>query len=89
MNRYFTNRANKEYLNWKNKDQKKFKKINDLIDDIEENGMLQGKGNPEQLKYFEVPTFSRRITQSDRLVYRSFNTDDILIVSCKGHYDDK
>jgi len=89
MNRYFTNRADDEYRQWRKVNSKMFTKINDLIDDIEENGMMEGKGKPEKLKHYGEPTFSRRITQVDRLVYRSYNIKDLLIISCKGLYDDK
>jgi len=71
MKRYFTNRADKEYQQWRKESPKTFSKINDLIDDIEENGFLNGLGKPERLKYYDEPTFSRRINQADRLVYRS------------------
>jgi len=50
--------------------------------------MLLGLGKPEQLKHFKIPTFSRRINHYDRLVYRHYNENDILIISCKGHYED-
>ena len=89
MKRYFTNRADKEYHEWKKSDKNVFIKINDLIDDIENNGLLFGKGKPEQLKYFNEPIYSRRITKSDRLVYKLYHEEDLLILSCKGHYDDK
>ncbi len=89
MKRYFTLKADKEYDDWQKSDKRIFKKINDLVDDIEKNGMLIGIGRPEQLKYFNEPTFSRRITHGDRLVYRPHEKDSLLIISCKGHYEDK
>ena len=81
--------ADKEYQSWRKSNKKMLIKINDLIADIKENGMLNGIGKPEQLKYFDEPTFSRHITQGDRLVYRPYNESDLLILSCKGHYNDK
>ena len=88
MTPYFTDIADKEYKDWCKSDKKVFKKINDLIDDIEKNGLLFGIGKPEQLKYYEEPTFSRRIDKGNRLVYRQYGDDDLLILSCKGHYED-
>jgi toxin YoeB len=89
MKRYFTAKADSEYNYWQKSDKKSFKKINDLIDDIEENGILDGIGKPEQLKHFKEPTFSRRINHGDRLIYRPYGENDLLILSCRGHYDDK
>ena len=89
MERYFTKQADKEYQDWARSDKNVLKKINELIDDIEENGMMCCKGKPEQLKYFDIPTYSRKITKADRLVYRHYNDKDLLIISCKGHYEDK
>lgn len=88
MDRYFTAIADKDYQDWCKTDKKLFKKINDLIDDIEKNGLLFGVGKPEQLKYYKEATFSRRINKANRLVYRQYNKDDLLILSCKGHYED-
>ena len=88
MNRYFTAKADKDYQDWRKTDKKTFSKINDLVDDIEDFGMLGGRGKPEQLKHFNEPTFSRHINKSDRLVYRPQNDNDLLIISCKGHYED-
>lgn len=51
--------------------------------------MLGGIGKPEQLRHYNTPTFSRMITKGDRLVYRPHGEGDLIIISCKGHYDDK
>ena len=66
--------AKKEYEAWKKSNQKVFDKIEELICDIIENGFLEGKGKPEQLRYYSnPPRFSRRINQADRLVYCPIN----------------
>ncbi|MCL2578273.1 MAG: Txe/YoeB family addiction module toxin [Defluviitaleaceae bacterium] len=89
MNVYFSKTARKEYESWEKSSQKTADKIDELITDILENGFLQGIGKPEQLRHYKDPVrFSRHITQGDRLVY-SPSGNDVLIVSCKGHYDDK
>lgn len=51
MNKIWSDRAWDEYLNWQMQDKKTFKKINDLIKDIERNGLCDGTGHPEPLKY--------------------------------------
>ena len=89
MEHYFTLEADKEYQAWRKTNKKILKKINDLIADIKKNGMLNGIGKPEQLKHFDEPIYSRHITQGDRLVDCPFNENDLLIISCKGHYNDK
>jgi len=89
MNRFFTTCADKEYKDWQKSNINVFTKINDLVDNIEEHGMSEGIGKPEQLRHYDSPTFSRTITKGDRLVYRPYGDGDVLIISCKGHYDDK
>jgi len=89
MNVYFTKTAKREYEAWQKSSPRVIDKIEALILDIVENGFLAGKGKPEQLKYFNSPLrYSRHITRADRLVYCS-SGEDLLIISCKGHYDDK
>jgi len=90
MNVQFTNIADKELKDWIKSDRAVAKKIYELINDIKEHGLLGGRGKPEMLKYFKYPPrFSRHITKGDRLVYSPQGKNDVLIISCKGHYDDK
>ena len=89
MDRYFSAQADKEYQAWLKDDKRIIKWINDLIDSIEEYGFLNGIGKPEQLKYFAYPVYSRRIDKKNRLVYCQYNENDLLIISCKGHYQSK
>ncbi|MGL4207806.1 MAG: Txe/YoeB family addiction module toxin [Candidatus Adiutrix sp.] len=89
MKVYFTRDAKKDYEKWETTNLKTSDKIDKLITDIVENGFLQGKGRPEQLRHYKnPPRFSRHINQADRLVYCHCG-EDLLIISCKGHYDDK
>lgn len=67
-------------------DKKTLKKINALIKDIERNGLSEGIGKPEPLKYRKA--WSRRIDQENRLVYNFDAQQNLLIISCKGHYED-
>ena len=85
----FTRQALKEYKSWEMSNHNIAQKIDELIADIIENGFLNGKGKPEKLKHYKNPVrFSRIINQVDRLVYCR-NGENLLIISCKGHYDDR
>ncbi|MDR1109386.1 MAG: type II toxin-antitoxin system YoeB family toxin [Deltaproteobacteria bacterium] len=46
-------------------------------------------GKPELLRHYDVPTYSRRIDQTNRLVYE-YDQDAglVTILTCKGHYDE-
>ena len=55
MNIYFAKTAKKEYDEWQKSSPRAVDKIDELITDIIENGLLAGKGKPEQLKYFKNP----------------------------------
>ena len=67
-------------------DRKNLKRVNELLKDIERNG-LSGIGKAEPLKWGLSGLWSRRIDKDNRLVYRI--QDGVLeIVSCRGHYDD-
>ena len=64
-------------------------KIAVLIDDIQRNP-TSGIGKPERLKHKDIPTYSRRINNKDRLVYEyDENLETVKLISCCGHYEDK
>lgn len=86
MNKLWSDRAWEEYLYWQMQDKKILKKINELVKYIERNGALIGIGKPEPLKYRKA--FSRRIDQTNRLVYDIDDNRNLWIISCKGHYED-
>jgi toxin YoeB len=81
----FSENAWKDYLSWQGEDKKILKKINDLIKDISRTP-FQGIGKSEPLKHNLSGFWSRRINQDHRIVYRADN-DEILIYSCRFHYD--
>jgi toxin YoeB len=85
----FSETAWAEYVGWQSEDKKALKKINNLIKDIQRNGLVSGIGQPELLKY--VGAYSRRIDEKNRLVYRSGESESdvavVEIISCKGHYE--
>ncbi|MBQ1687144.1 MAG: Txe/YoeB family addiction module toxin [Ruminococcus sp.] len=86
MNKIWSDLAWDEYLQWQMLDKKTLKKINALIKDIERNGLSEGIGKPEPLKYRKA--WSRRIDHENRLVYNFDAQQNLLIISCKGHYED-
>ena len=76
-----------EYLEWQTEDKKTLKKINSLLKDIQRNGN-NGIGKTEALSKDLCEWYSKRINDKDRLVYKIKN-GEVIIASCKGHYDDK
>lgn len=82
----FDKEAWEEYVYWQSQDRKTLKKINNLIEDIQRNGVMHGIGKPEPLKH--RAGYSRRIDEANRLVYDIDELQNIKIISCKGHYED-
>ena len=82
----FTGQGFSDYLYWQTQDRKTLKKINALLADIQRNGVMQGTGKPESLKY--RPGYSRRIDEQNRLVYDIDEMQNIRIISCRGHYEE-
>ena len=76
-----------DYIYWQLQDKKTLKRINQLIQDIERNGCMEGIGNPEPLKGDLSGFWSRHIDDTNRFVYR-INNDKLEILSCRGHYED-
>lgn len=83
MIKAWTDDAWNDYLWWLENDKKTLKRINKLIRDIERDP-FDGLGKPEPLRYVAEGTWSRRITQEDRLVY-SVKGDYLFIYSAKDH----
>lgn len=83
----FTEKGWEHYVYWQTQDRKTLKKINRLIESIERDGGLQGIGKPELLKHNKSGLYSRRIDDTNRLVYE-ISENHIIIKSCKGHYED-
>ena len=73
----------------KSGDKKVLIKIDKLLNELREHPTI-GTGKPEQLKFYETPTWPRRINDKHRLVYR-IQEDKIivLILSFWGHYGNK
>lgn len=86
MNKLWANRAWDDYLYWQMQDKKTLKKINELVKDIERNGLSEGIGKPEPLKHRKA--WRRRIDKENRLVYNIDEYGNLWIIACKGHYAD-
>lgn len=87
MNKAFTDIGWEDYLYWQTEDRKTLRKINTLLKDIERNGN-EGIGKPEPLTGDLFGFWSRRINQKDRLIY-ALEMDQIIIIACRYHYDDR
>ena len=87
-NTIFAPRALREYMEWQDEDRRTLKKINKLINDIYRNGYA-GIGYPEPLRGNMSGFWSREIDKKNRIIYRITDSEDIEIIQCKGHYNDK
>ena len=83
MKKLFEELGLEHYIYWRKQDLKTFDKINQLLKSIERDGILNGLGKPERLKY--GTGYSRRIDEANRLVY-DIDGNKIIIKSCRGHY---
>ena len=85
MSNIFADEAWEDYTDRQIRDKKIAMRINELIKDINRNGLNQGIGKPEPLRHRKA--WSRRITQEHRLVYNFDENKNLIILSCKGHYE--
>ena len=74
-----------DYESWQSENKNMLRKINALIKDIQRTP-YKGLGKPEPLKFDLAGFWSRRIDKEHRLVYQVIG-DDLLIYSCRYHYD--
>ena len=75
-----------DYLWWQTQDKKTLKRINELVRDIQR-APFDGIGKPEPLKGNLSGLWSRRIDDTNRLVYMVEQDGTIRVLECKGHYD--
>lgn len=73
-----------DYLYWQSEDRKTLKRINQLLRDIQRNGLSEGLDKPEPLRH--VKEWSRRIDDKNRLVY-TMEEHQLIVLSCRGHYE--
>ncbi len=86
MRLLWEDRAWSEYLYWQTQDKKTLKRINALIKDIQRSP-YEGIGKPEPLRGNLSGWWSRRIDETNRIVYYE-QGEVIYIISYLGHYDD-
>ena len=85
MRLLWEDRAWEDYLYWQTQDKKVLKRVNMLIKDIRRS-TFEGIGKPEPLWNTLSGWWSRRIDETNRIVY--YEQDGIIyIVSCRGHYN--
>ncbi len=83
-NLHWDSKAWQDYIYWHSQDKKTLKRINRLIHNTLVSP-FEGIGKPEPLKENLSGYWSRRIDETNRIVYRV--TDDyIMIISCRYHY---
>ena len=87
MRKTWTEQGWDDYLYWQTQDKKTLRRINELVKDIERNGIASGIGKPEPLKGDLQGFWSRRIDEKNRLVYNQAVDGALCIVTCRGHYE--
>lgn len=80
----FTDEAWDEYVYWQAHDEIRLKRVNLLIE-AAQRSPFDGIGKPEQLKEDLSGYWSRRIDETNRLLY-GVNAKELIIVSCRYHY---
>lgn len=80
----WTPSAWKDYLYWQTQDKKTLRRINKLVTETMR-VPFEGIGKPEPLKENLTGFWSRRIDDTNRLVY-AVDDDVITIISCRFHY---
>ncbi len=78
MTKIWSDSAWEDYLYWQFHDKKLLKRINELVKDIERNGLSEGIGKAEPLKYRKA--WSRRIDHANRLVYNFDENKNLIII---------
>ena len=80
----WTDEAWSDYVHWQGQDKKTLKRINKLISDSKRTP-FEGIGKPEPLKENLSGFLSRRIDDTNRLVY-AVDSTSLTIISCRYHY---
>ena len=80
----WTDEAWSDYVYWQGQDKKTLKRINKLINDTKRTS-FEGIGKPEPLKENLSGFWSRRIDETNRLVY-AVSDSYLTLISCRYHY---
>lgn len=80
----WTQEAWSDYLYWQEQDRKTLKRINKLIEATLREP-FEGIGKPEPLRENLAGFWSRRIDDTNRLVY-ALDDHHLTIISCRYHY---
>ena len=88
MRKVWFDEAWDDYVSWQHEDKKTLKRSNTLVKDIERGNGFEGIGKPETLRGNLSGFWSRRIDDTNRLVYRvkdgslkSFHAKDTTMIS--------
>ncbi|MBU0656876.1 MAG: Txe/YoeB family addiction module toxin [Gammaproteobacteria bacterium] len=81
----WTDAAWADYLYWQGQDRKTLKRINKLIEESKRTP-FEGIGKPEPLRHNLTGFWSRRIDDSNRLVY-AVEDEYLTVLSCRYHYE--
>ena len=77
-------RAWADYLYWQMQDRKTLKRINELVKDMQRDA-FHGIGKPEPLRGSLSGYWSRRIDDTNRIVYDVIE-DVLCVIAYRGHY---
>lgn len=80
----WTKEAWSDYIYWQTQDKKTLKRINKIIDNMIRTP-FEGIGKPEKLKDNLSEFDSRRIDETNRIVY-AVEEYQITVISCRYHY---
>jgi len=80
----WTDEAWADYLYWQQQDRKTLRRINKLIEAVKREPFA-GIGKPEPLRENLEGFWSRRIDETNRLVY-AVDDDLVTLISCRYHY---
>lgn len=80
----WTDEAWADYVYWQTQDRKTLKRINRLLEDVKRDP-FEGIGKPEPLRENLTGFWSRRIDQTNRLVY-AVDDEFVTVISCRYHY---
>ena len=84
LNIMWTAEAWDDYVYWQGQDKKTLRRINQLIKDVQRSP-FEGIGKPKPLKENLTGFWSRRIDETNRLVYEIVATQ-VNIIACRYHY---